>query len=171
MKKNFLIILLILISTFSCNTFAAGKHHTKFIKHFGSWRVFEKDKTKECVIISEPLNSRGFPGFRDIPYVMFTFIKGNQFTFSNYSGFIINKQKGIQVFVGEKQFLLKPYRDFFAFTYDSNDDIELINALLKNREGIRIRSFNKDLEVANDYYEFKGLDNAFEFVKNNHNCR
>ena len=129
MKRNFLIALLILIYTFSSKAFAEEKHHTKFIKHFARWRVFEKqkDKTKECVIISEPSHSNGFPGFRDIPHVIFTFVKEHRFTFSNYSGFIINKQKGVLVYVGEKQFLLKPYRDFFAFTYDSIDDVEFIH--------------------------------------------
>lgn len=168
MRQIFLI--LFFISTFICTSFAVEKHHTKFIKSFERWRVFEKNRTKECVIISEPVYSNGFAGFRDIPHVMFTLIKGKKLTFSNYSGFIINKQQAIQVLVGDKRFLLKPYRDFSAFTYDSNDDVELINILLKNRDNIRVRSVNKDLEVANDYYEFKGLDKAFEFVKNNSNC-
>jgi hypothetical protein len=168
MKQTFLI--LFFISTFICSSFAEDKHNTKFIKHFERWRVFEKNKTKECVIIAEPIYSNGFAGFRDIPHVMFTLLKGKKLTFSNYSGFIINKQQPIQVFVDDKRFLLKPYRDFFAFTYDSNDDVELINTLLKNSGNIQVRSVNKNLEVANDYYEFKGLDKAFEFVKNNSNC-
>jgi hypothetical protein len=167
------VILFLLLFSLDVSAFAEAHHKTKFLKQFDKWRVFEKtqDIGRECFIVSEPSHSTGFPGFRDIPHAIFSTVKGGAFTFSVYSGFVINKQEPIQVFVGSKRFYLKLYRDFFAYTYDSRDDVSLVNAVLQDRDTIRIRTVSREKEVANDYYAFKGLDKAFEFVNNNPNCK
>jgi hypothetical protein len=171
MRKNLILFLLFISMNFSA--FAETQHKTRFLKQFDKWRVFEKTQEigKECFIVSEPHHSTGFPGFRDIPHAIFSTVKGGAFTFSVYSGFVINKQEPIQVFVGSKRFYLKLYRDFFAYTYDSRDDVSLINSVLQDRDTIRIRTVSREKEVANDYYAFKGLDKAFEFVNKNPNCK
>lgn len=167
---RFFIVFIVFLLPINC--FAAIEEGAKFIKSFDTLKVFvRKDKSKShCAIIANPISTTGFPGFRDIPYVGFTSAKGNNFSFSIYSGFVINKEKPIQVFVDDSLFYLKFYRDFFAYTYDANDDVRLINTTLISKSIMRVRVESKEKEVANDYYDLKGLGSAFAFLKQNYNC-
>ncbi len=169
MMRIFLVLFIFLLPI---KCFAQAEEGAKFIKSFNTWKVFVKqDKNKShCAVIANPISTTGFPGFRDIPYVGFVSTKGNNFSFSIYAGFVINKDKPIQVFVDDNLFYLKFYRDFFAYTYDANDDVKLINTTLISRGIMRVRVESKEKEVANDYYDLKGLESAFAFLKQNYNC-
>lgn len=78
----------------------------------------------------------------------------------------MDRQEPIEVFIGDKRFALSHYRDFFGRTNDKNDDQAIVNAALLTGDTIRVRSLSRAMEVANDYYDFKGLDKALAFVKN-----
>ncbi len=166
------IFLVLFVLLYKTTCFAAVEEGAKFIKNFNTWKIFikhEKDKA-HCAIIANPISTSGFPGFRDIPYIGFVSTKGSNFSFSIYAGFVIDKDKPIQVFVDDSLFYLKFYRDFFAYTYDANDDVKLLNKVLINQSVMRVRVENKSKEVANDYYDLKGLWQAFAFLKQNYNC-
>lgn len=154
------------------NSFAGVEEGAKFVKNFNKWRVFVKEeKNKQhCTVIANPISTSGFSGFRDLPYIGFVSTKGSNFSFSIYAGFVINKDRPIQVFVNDDLFYLKFYRDFFAYTYDVNDDIKLINTALLSKSILRIRIESKEKEVANDYYDLQGLDKAFAFLKEHYKC-
>lgn len=169
MKRIFLLLITILFST---HCFAAVEEGSRFIRNFNKWKVFvrEVNHKSHCAIISNPISTTGFPGFRNMPYIGFTSAPGHNFSFSIYSGFVINKDKPIQVFVDDNLFYLKFYRDAFAHTYDMNDDVKLINAVLISKSIMRVRIESTESEVANDYYDLDGIDKAFAFLKQNYNC-
>jgi hypothetical protein len=167
---KFFLVLLITLLPFNC--FAAVEEGAKFIKNFNTWKVFVKtEKNKQhCAIIANPISTSGFPGFRDLPYIGFVSAKGGNFSFSIYAGFVINKDKPIEVFVNDELFCLKFYRDFFAYTCCANDDVRLINSIMISKSILRVRIESKEKEIANDYYNLQGLDKAFTFLKENYNC-
>lgn len=171
-RLNVIFILGLLNIFFFSTCFAAQEVGSKLVKTFDTWRVFVRieNNKRHCSIIANPILTKGFPGFRDIPYVGFTSTKEGQFSFSIYTGFAINKTQPIQVFVGEEVFFLKLYREFFAYTYDANDDVKLINLSLLSKSPLRVRAESKEHEVANDYYDLKGLQKAFKFLKEHYNC-
>lgn len=167
MKKIILIILFLTISVS-----ASAVTSTKFIQKFEEWELFKKTTQNEhhCIIISHPESSAGFPGFRDKPYISFTTVKGGKFTFSIYSGFILNKNEPIQVFIEDNIFFLKIFRNFFAYTYDSNDDEKLLRAIKESKGLMRVRTVNNEMAVANDYYAIKGLSHGLNFMLNSSHC-
>ena len=172
--KQILIILLIVISQLKSNAAMAAEQNTILLKTFDDWQVMykiDKDDIKHCIVIAAAAHSVGFIGFRETPKAMFSYIKKNKsFTFSMDVGFVINQMEVIKVMIGNKVFYLKPYRDFFAYTYNNEDDQELIFALLQDRKMMRIRTVSQELIVVNDYYNFKSIDKAFNFIKLNSNC-
>lgn len=147
---------------------AAADSSTKFIKKINEWEIFKKTHHDEsrCMLISHPVTSNGFPGFRDKPYIGFISVKNGRFTFSIYAGFIINKNQPIQVFIDNDVFYLKISREFFAYTYDNDDDERLVKAVMRNDGVMRIRIVSSEMEITNDYYDLKNLYKAFDFVKN-----
>lgn len=169
MTRIFIVLIILLLPTYS---FAAIEEGGKFLKSFNTWKIFVKETNNKshCAIIANPISTTGFPGFRDMPYVGFTSAQGHNFSFSIYSGFMINKDKPIQVFVDDHLFHLKFYRDAFAYTYDISDDVKLINTVLLSKSIMRVRVENKSQEVANDYYDLNGLESAFAFLKQKYNC-
>ncbi len=166
------IFLILIISLLDIKCFAKVEEYARIIKSFNTWKVFvrEENNRSHCVVIANPISTTGFSGFRDIPYIAFISAQGHNFSFSIYAGFMINKDKPIQIFVDDKLFYLKFYRDFFAYTYDANDDVKLINTFLINKSIMRVRVESKEKEVANDYYDLKELESAFAFLKRNYNC-
>ena len=135
--------------------------------------VFEKEfpkddgtRIKRCVCISHPSTSLGFSGFRDIPHIVFTKINNNNYTISLYTGFVIDKNKPIELLTGRNKFFLQVYRDFFAHTYNSTDDVNIVNSAMKNRQTLITRITSNAGDVANDHYDFKGLDKAIQYMNN-----
>jgi len=169
MKKIVILLITILLPI---NSFAAVEEGSRFIRNFNTWKIFIKETNHRlhCTIIANPISTTGFPGFRNMPYVGFTSAQGHNFSFSIYSGFLMNKDKPIQVFVDDNLFYLKFYRDAFAHTYDMDDDIKLINAALISHGILRVRAESTRSEIANDYYDLDGLENALAFLKQNYNC-
>jgi hypothetical protein len=169
MTKIFIIFIILLLPI---HCFAAIEEGGRLIKTFNTWQIFirEANNKSHCAIIANPISTTGFPGFRSMPYIGFTSSQGNNFSFSIYSGFVINKDKPIQVFVDDNLFYLKFCRDFFAYTYDLNDDVKLINAALISKSIMRVRVESKNAEVVNDYYDLNGLEKAFAFLKQTYNC-
>lgn len=165
-------ILIILLTSFEC--FADISQNTKFVKSFDSWKVFTQtlnDNKTRCSIIANPILTTGFLGFRNIPYVGFSSFDNGEFSFSIYTGFSIDKNKPIKIFIDDHIFYLKFYRDFFAYTYSANDDVRLINAALINQSIMRVRIENTKNLVANDYYDLRGLKDGLQFLKDNYKCK
>ncbi len=171
LKGVYCILIIVLLCAVTLTNVHATQYTTTFLQSFHKWHVFKKtfidnDKTlyTRCLCITNPSFSSGFPGFRDIPHIAFTSVDKNNYTFSLYTGFTISKNNPIILLIGNKQFLLRPHRDLFAYTYDSNDDINIVNSALKNHTDFRARIINNTGEVANDHYDFAGLDKAMQYI-------
>lgn len=146
---------------------AKANYNLSPIKLFDNWYVLGNSNSLQCHAVSTPNYTRVFHGTRDIPYLMISYIPKYFFTISVYSGFELSKSSPFLIQIGSRSYLLKRNRDYFAYTYNSNDDVRIINDIIKNHDLIKVHSYNLNKQLAIDYYPIEGLLRAMTFMMEN----
>jgi hypothetical protein len=155
-------VTLIILCLFS-NLLYAGE----LLGQFDDWRVFKKRSNNKdyCLVIGHSDYTNGFPGFRDAPHLLFSKTKNSNFTLSLYTGIALDNKAPLQLFVGNRSFLLQPYRDFFGYSYRKEEDRSILDLFLQDKAIIEIRLVARDGSVAHDYYSNKGLKSALALAE------
>ncbi len=150
---------------FLCNDAGAiDFNEMKRARSYYAWDVYT-DRTNGCHAISKPSESKAFNGIRNIPYIVISYKKPDRYTFSIYAGYTLHETKEPLIIVNEETFALRAYRDFFAYTYDSKDDVAIFNNAMKDTKYIKVRTYNSAGETSLDYYSLRGFLKAARFMQ------
>lgn len=161
------IIPFIYVILFNLNLLAAHAidfNELKRVRSYHAWDVYV-DRHQGCHTISKPAESKAFSGIRNIPYIVMSYRKPDRYTFSIYAGYALSDNNEPLIIVNEETFALRVYRDFFAYTYDSKDDVAIFNNAIKDGKYLKVRTYNSAGETALDYYSLQGFVKAARFIK------
>lgn len=127
-----------------------------------NWTIFKtNDGSDLCYAISLPTNKSGTYKKRGEPY--FTVIRkigSNNDEISLSSGFIYDENKDIEISINKRKFPL--FSDLEkAWTYDKNDDIEIIKLMRFGTE-MNVKGFSKGGSMADDTYSLVGFSEAHD---------
>ncbi len=140
-------------------------------KTFGYWEVLlplNVKKGNSCHAVSFPLITKSYSGMRDLPYLMISYYNPDMFTISTYAGFIIDKENPLSITANNRTRMLKIARDFYAYTFSSNEDVAIINDMIEDQRMVKVRSYHSTNGVAVDYYSLDGFSKAMKYLE--HNC-
>jgi len=152
----------ILIITFLLITFTASASASTPISIYKDWTLFQTTENgKEiCYIASLPIKKEGTYKKRGEPYAMVMREKGAQYDeVSISSGFIYDPDKDVEVSILKRKFPLFS-NDEKAWTYDRNDDIEIIKQI-KLGAKMYVLGYSKTGDRANDTYSLIGFNEAY----------
>lgn len=139
------------------------------IHRFGYWDIYSEIDAQGkniCHIISIPVETKAYDGLRNLPYFVVTYYDPNMYTVSTYSGFGLDKTKEFTVKANNKFFALKIARDYFAYTYNSADDVRLVNNMMENSSNaLEVRSNGRDGGTSVDFYSLYGFSKAIKYVQ------
>jgi hypothetical protein len=139
------------------------------MKRFFHWEVYlelGRDGVSTYRAVSVPVDSRVYEEIREDPYLAVTYIHPKMYTFSMRPGFIISAFHPVTLSTLQKSYLLKITRDTFACTYDSFDDVKIVNDIIsESKNFVEIRSFDSSFNLAVDYYSTKGLKEAMLYMQ------
>ena len=137
------------------------------IAHYQHWTVFQIKKKKNdnykeiCYVMSKPIEKKGTTKKKRSPYMIVMRKKGSKYDeVSLSSGFIFKPHTDITISILKRTFPLFPEYEK-AFTYDINDDIEIVKQM-KLGAKVYITSYSKSDYVANDTYSLLGFTEAYE---------
>lgn len=143
---------------------------SKVKNKIGFWKIyFTYDDTgrKVCRAVSSPIETKVYEGIRNTPYISVTYIAPNVYTISTYAGFVINTDKNFTININKHTYQLKPTRTYFAYTYNSDDDINIINDMIIADDYIKIKLYDQVLGIAIDYYTLDGFKSALLYMEKN----
>ncbi|HSQ97893.1 MAG TPA: invasion associated locus B family protein [Rickettsiales bacterium] len=143
--------------------FVANSLASTPISIFKDWTLFKSQENgKEiCYIASLPINKEGNYKKRGEPYATVMREKGAKYDeISVSSGFLYDPDKDIEISILKRKFPLFP-NDEKAWTYDRNDDIEIVKQM-KIGNKMYILSYSKSGNKAIDTYSLIGFSEAYE---------
>ena len=146
-----------LLMIFTANSFASSP-----ISIHKSWTLFKSTENgKEiCYIASLPIKKEGDYKKRGEPYATVLREKGAQYDeVSISSGFIYDPDRDIEISILKRKFPLFS-NDEKAWTYDRNDDIEIIKQM-KLGAKMYVLSYSKAGNRASDTYSLIGFNDAY----------
>jgi|GEM_PF-1326476 len=149
---------------------AISESQATYVKRvFGSWEALSGNVNGEdtCVALSHPVDTRIYEDVRDVPYLAVSYNK--ELTISISPGFELSNSNPVTLTVNDTPRLLKNSRDFFAHTYNSIDDVRIINDMRLDRKFCKAVSYDDEEHVAIDYYSLEGFTDAIEYLRKN--CR
>ncbi len=161
--KFFIFYIAVLLCCFDTAN-AVNFNEMKRVRSYHAWDVYI-DAEKGCHAISKPVESKAFNGIRNIPYIVMSYHKLDRYTFSMYAGYALNQSKEPSAIINNKTFALRLNREFFAYTYDSSDDVEIFNNAIADGKYIKIRTYSVNNETALDYYSLQGFLKAARFMQ------
>lgn len=155
MKKIFYTIILFLflmLDTYSATPVSIHKN----------WTLFKStvDGKEMCYIVSLPIKKQGTYKRRGEPYALVSRIKGGEFDeVSMSSGFLYDPDKDIEVSISKRKFPMFSDEEK-AWTYDRNDDIEMIKYMKKGTL-MNVVGYSEVGFMANDTYSLMGFTEAY----------
>ena len=173
-KRRF-IRLLLLFTVFSVflqqvSIATVSKQHVSKNKKFGNWitHIEQKGNKKICYIYSIPTKTRIFDGIRGVPYFCVNYFINEGFSISVNPGFKIAENTPFEIIIEKKATNLNTFNSYYAVTYNSDQDIYLINKLIKTAADyfvIKSTSYQKKLTM--DYYNLSGFLEALKYLESN----
>lgn len=148
---------MLLSAAFVANSFASTP-----ISIYKNWTLFKTvEKGKEiCYIASLPIEKEGDYKKRGESYAMVMREKGAQCDeVSISSGFIYDPDRDVEISILKRKFPLFS-NDEKAWTYDMNDDIEIVKQM-KLGAKMYVLSYSKSGNRANDTYSLIGFNDAY----------
>lgn len=160
MKKFYYVFILffVLIS----NLFAATP-----VSIHKNWTLFKStvNGKEMCYIVSLPIKKEGNYKRRGEPYALVSKVKGNDYEeVSMSSGFIYDPDKDIEVLISKRKFPMFSNEEK-AWTYDKNDDIEMVKYMKKGTT-MNVIGYSKLGFMANDTYSLMGFTEAYNNMIN-----
>lgn len=160
MKKFYYIFILffVLIS----NLFAATP-----VSIHKNWTLFKStvNGKEMCYIVSLPIKKEGNYKRRGEPYALVSKVKGNDYEeVSMSSGFIYDPDKDIEVLISKRKFPMFSNEEK-AWTYDKNDDVEMVKYMKKGTT-MNVIGYSKLGFMANDTYSLMGFTEAYDNMIN-----
>lgn len=160
MKKFYYIFILffVLIS----NLFAATP-----VSIHKNWTLFKStvNGKEMCYIVSLPIKKEGNYKRRGEPYALVSKVKGNDYEeVSMSSGFIYDPDKDIEVLISKRKFPMFSNEEK-AWTYDKNDDVEMVKYMKKGTT-MNVIGYSKLGFMANDAYSLMGFTEAYDNMIN-----
>lgn len=160
MKKFYYVFILffILIS----NLFAATP-----VSIHKNWTLFKStvNGKEMCYIVSLPIKKEGNYKRRGEPYALVSKVKGNDYEeVSMSSGFIYDPDKDIEVLISKRKFPMFSNEEK-AWTYDKNDDVEMVKYMKKGTT-MNVIGYSKLGFMANDTYSLMGFTEAYDNMIN-----
>ena len=118
-----------------------------------------------CYIVSLPIKKEGNYKRRGEPYALVSKVKGNDYEeVSMSSGFIYDPDKDIEVLISKRKFPMFSNEEK-AWTYDKNDDIEMVKYMKKGTT-MNVIGYSKLGFMANDTYSLMGFTEAYNNMIN-----
>ncbi len=140
-----------------------------FKKNFSHWSVYYELKSngkKLYYAVSTPIQTKVYNGIRDEAYMAITYVNPTEYTISVYFGFIVDSKKPLSLNTANSTYTLPVIQDEFAYTYNSSDDINILNDLVTSSNTlIEIRSYDISAGLAVDYYAPTGLKEALLYIQ------
>lgn len=160
MKKFYYVFILffVLIS----NLFAATP-----VSIHKNWTLFKStvNGKEMCYIVSLPIKKEGNYKRRGEPYALVSKVKGNDYEeVSMSSGFIYDPDKDIEVLISKRKFPMFSNEEK-AWTYDKNDDVEMVKYMKKGTT-MNVIGYSKLGFMANDTYSLMGFTEAYDNMIN-----
>ena len=127
------------------------------------WTLFEVkiDNDDICYIESLPIQKTGNYKKRGEPYFIVMRKKGfKEDEISLSSGFIFKEKKDVEISILKRKFPLFIDNER-AWTYDRNDDIEIVKQM-KMGAKLYVTSYSMEDYIANDTYSLIGFNEAYE---------
>lgn len=155
MKKVYILLFFVL---FANSLFASAP-----ISVHKDWTLFKTkvDNKDICYVASLPIKKEGTYKKRGEPYVMIMREKGKNFDeVSVSSGFLYNQDKDIEITILKRKFPLFA-NDEKAWTYDKNDDIEIVKQM-QNGAKMYVLGYSKGNSKAYDTYSLFGFTEAYK---------
>jgi hypothetical protein len=161
------LILLSFFTQYSLNI--ASAKPVALMEHYKQWSIYLEFNDDGSILyraISNPIEMRVYDGIRDNPYIAVTYIHPLMYTISVYPGFIIGKMAPTILNTIQNSYLLRISWNTFAYTYDSQDDVNILNDIISsNTSLIEIRSIDNGGNIAVDYYSTLGLKDAMLYMQ------
>lgn len=164
----FNIIVLSLLSTCICN-FAKAQGIKKEQRNIGNWITYieQKSNKKICYLYSNPVKSSLYQGERKTPFLNINYLGKKQFTITVNTGYTIATTYPTSIHIENKTIDLDTRYEDYAITYDSAQDMYLINLFIKSLDSyFYVRSHESETRFSIDYYSLSGLKEALQYIEN-----
>ena len=148
--------------------FAKAENIQKEQRNIGNWIAYIKQdgNKKVCYAYSNPVQTRLYEGERKPPYVNINYLGGKGMTITAYIGYEITTKYPVTINIENKGVNLNNISRDYAVTYDSSQDMYLINLFIKTTEDyFTVKSYKDKDNVALDYYSLSGLKEALKFLE------
>lgn len=132
-----------------------------------NWTLFKStvNGKEMCYIVSLPIKKEGNYKRRGEPYALVSKVKGNDYEeVSMSSGFIYDPDKDIEVLISKRKFPMFSNEEK-AWTYDKNDDVEMVKYMKKGTT-MNVIGYSKLGFMANDTYSLMGFTEAYDNMIN-----
>ena len=132
-----------------------------------NWTLFKStvNGKEMCYIVSLPIKKEGNYKRRGEPYALVSKVKGNDYEeVSMSSGFIYDPDKDIEVLISKRKFPMFSNEEK-AWTYDKNDDVEMVKYMKKGTT-MNVIGYSKLGFMANDTYSLMGFTEAYDNLIN-----
>ena len=130
----------------------------------GDWKFVkftQNDAHNYCYIYTEPKRTKATAIDGEGRYIMIVNNDGYA-TVGVSSNFDLDNSKGFIVTANNRSHLLNVTSLDQAQTYSANQDVALIDDLLKDEDFFQIRSYSSDDKTALDYYSLNGFTKALK---------
>lgn len=149
--------------------FAEAQNIKKEQRNIGNWIAYieQNGNKKVCYTYSNPVQTRLYEGERKSPYFNINYFDGKGMTITVYTGYEMTAKYPVTINIENKDVNLNNIFRDYAVTYDSSQDMYLINLFIKtNEDHFFVKSYKDKDNVALDYYSLSGLKEALKYLKN-----
>lgn len=135
------------------------------VVRIGDWNIMkvEKDGHKQCTAYAKPFRTKGSTFDRQKPYAVVEYRGVKSYSFGVSPGYNIDATKGVILKIDNKSRLLDIKLAGNAWTFSANQDVNLMNDMMKNQKFMEIRSYDGNDNTTVDYYSLKGLVNVVNY--------
>jgi hypothetical protein len=143
------------------------KSETKSLKTFQDWEVMQKTSPikKSCYLITFAYRSKGFEGIRSLPFLAVEVKGKRQYTITSYPGFTTSNDISPILSIGGDDYLLSTESENYNYTYNSSQDIKIIDGMIGINKFVKIRSYQMEGGEALDFYSLKGFLGALKYAE------
>ena len=160
MKRFFYVLILFFV-------LAVHAYSATPVSIYKNWTLFKStvDGKEMCYIVSLPIKKQGNYKRRGEPYALVSKLKGAEYEeVSMSSGFLYDPDKDIEVSISKRKFPMFSDEEK-AWTYDRNDDIEMIKYMKKGTL-MNVVGYSEVGFMANDTYSLMGFTEAYNSMIN-----
>jgi hypothetical protein len=139
-------------------------------RNIGNWITYieKKSNKKICYTYSNPVEQRLFYGKREKPYFNINYLGDKKFTITVYPGYNILNNLPMLVNVENHNIKLDTSQYAYAITYNSAQDMYLINLLIKSTQNyFYVKSYKEKKNISVDYYSLSGFVESLKYLQNN----